>query len=477
MVACGGFVPTLVHYTSMISISKLAACCFVLLALPLWAQNPETVNPGTVLPDDSVALQNQIRHSKFDQVLPRVMRDNEIDMWIHVMRPWTPDPLRFELGSDAGIFIFTDRGEDRIERAVFAGHVDDADSYDVIARSLVELPTFVDGVITEQPGGDETDYLEFRFAGVGKFVAERDPRRIGVNFSEALGLSAASERAPLTDGLSHTDYSLLMDALGDTYAGRVVSAEHLIIDYLAGRVAEEIELYHQFGLIAADNLDREFGKVVPGVTELSELEGNVFRRDPDGFEFHAEDRQPYVLQPGDVFTILHGAGNRIFSSDLGGNAYLLREGETEAPPEIEEVWRVALEVRQMLLDNIVAGRTAGETLDLLIRKIEEAGYYYNPVDQYDPTADPNKTQVHLDVHAVGRSGLVAPRISPLGSDWEREMTIPVLHTFTFEYMIHMPVPAWGRGKHIYVAFHDGAVVTEDGVEFPYPPDPGIRLIR
>jgi len=461
----------------MTRLAKFAACCFVLLALPLRAQDPETVNPGTVLPDDSVALENQVRHSKFDQVLPRVMRDNEIDMWIHVMRPWTPDPLSFELGSDAGIFIFTDRGEDRIERTVFAGYVDDADAYDIIARPRAELPTFVDGVITEQPGGDETDYLEFRFDGVGEFVAERDPRRIGVNYAKDLGLSAATERAPLTDGLSHTDYGLLMEALGDTYGERVVSAEHLMLDYLAGRVAEEIELYHQFGLIAADNLDREFGKVVPGVTELSELEGNVFRRDPDGVEFHAEDPQPYVLQPGDVFTILHGAGNRIFSSDLGGNAYLLRDGETEAPPEIQRVWQAALDTRRILLDNIVAGRTAGETLDLLVRKIEEAGYYYNPVDQYDATADPSKTQVHLDVRAVSRSGLVAPRISPLGSDWEREMTIPVLHTFTFEYMIHMPVPAWGAGKHIYIAFHDGAVVTEDGVEFPYPPDPGIRLIR
>ncbi len=384
---------------SMTVLSKLAACCFVLLALPARAQNPETVDPGIVLPDDSVALENQVRHSKFDQVLPRVMRDNEIDMWIHVMRPWTPDPLRFEFGSDAGIFIFTDRGADRIERAVFAGAVGDVDAYDLVATPLVELPTFVDGVITEQPGGNETDYLEFRFDGVGEFVAERDPRRIGVNYAEALGLSAASERAPLTDGLSHTDYGLLMDAIGDTYAARVVSAEHLILDYLAGRVDEEIELYHQFGLIAADNLDREFGKVVPGVTELSDLEGNVFRRDPDGVEFHAQDPQPYVLRPGDVFTILHGAGNRIFSSDLGGNAYVLREGETEAPPEIQQVWQAALETRQILLENIVAGRTAGETLDLLIRKIEAAGYYYNPVDQYDPSADPYKTQVHLDRRA------------------------------------------------------------------------------
>lgn len=458
-------------------LSKLGACCLMLVALPSRAQIPETVNPGTVMPDDSVELENQVRHSKFDQVLPRVMRDNGIDMWIHVVRPWTPDPLSFELGGEEGIFIFTDRGGDRIERAVFAGAVEDPGAYDIIAHPIEELPTFVDGVITEQPGGFETDPLEARFDGVGEFVAERGPQRIGINYSDALGLAAASQARPLTDGLSHTDYTRLLHALGETYAERVVSAEHLILDYLAGRVAEEIELSHQFGLISAANLDREFGKVVPGVTQLREIEGNVFRRDPDGVEYHAEDEEPYVLQPGDVFTILHGAGNQIFYASLGGNAYLLREGETEAPPEIEAIWRAAADTRQILFDNIVAGRTAGETLDLLIEKIEEAGYYYNTIDQYDPTADPLKTQVHLDLHAEGRSGLVAPRISPLGDDWEREMTIPVLHTFTFEYMIHMPVPELGPGKHIYIAFHDGAVVTEDGVEFPYPPDQGIRLIR
>lgn len=64
----------------MTLLSKLTSCCLVLLALTLPAQNPETVNPGTALPDDSVALEQQIRHNKFDQVLPRVMRDNAIDM-------------------------------------------------------------------------------------------------------------------------------------------------------------------------------------------------------------------------------------------------------------------------------------------------------------------------------------------------------------------------------------------------------------
>ena len=41
----------------------------------------------------------------------------------------------------------------------------------------------------------------------------------------------------------------------------------------------------------------------------------------------------------------------------------------------------------------------------------------------------------------------------------------------------MPVPKWGNGKHLYIASHDGAVVTEEGVVLPYPPDQGIRIIR
>ena len=118
------------------------------------------------------------------------------------------------------------------------------------------------------------------------------------------------------------------------------------------------------------------------------------------------------------------------------------------------------------------------TLELMIRGLEEAGYVYIDRDRYDVTADPLKTQVHIDCHAVGRTGFVGPRISPFGQDWLREMTIPPLHTFTFEYMVHMPVPKWGPGKHLYIAYHDGVVCRPDeGVVFPYPPDKGIRIIK
>ena len=127
--------------------------------------------------------------------------------------------------------------------------------------------------------------------------------------------------------------------------------------------------------------------------------------------------------------------------------------------------------------NIVAGPTASETLEVLVDKLEEAGYVYIDTDEYDKSADPTKTQVHIDFHAIGRFVSVeeAPRISPIG--WGRYLKIPLYHTFSLEYMIHMPVPEWGPGKHLYICLHDGAIVTERGVELPARPAQEIHIIR
>ncbi len=58
-----------------------------------------------------------IRNAKLDLILPGAMRDNNVDMWIHVTRNGDPDPPVYEFWSTSGYLIFTDLG-DRIERAV-----------------------------------------------------------------------------------------------------------------------------------------------------------------------------------------------------------------------------------------------------------------------------------------------------------------------------------------------------------------------
>ena len=61
---------------------------------------------------------NQIRNDKFDLVLPEVMRENNIDMWIITNREGNFDPLYPDMGagyvSSTGYYVFTDQGEGRI---------------------------------------------------------------------------------------------------------------------------------------------------------------------------------------------------------------------------------------------------------------------------------------------------------------------------------------------------------------------------
>ncbi len=430
---------------------------------------------------DTVDLMNQIRREKFDLILPQIMRDNKIDMWMQVIRPGIPDPLAYEFGSNSGVFIFTDRNESRIERAVFDSDVIDPGAYDIIHGEVLQTSypaagsKIIEGFQIEQPGDLETE-LDYRFRDIGSFVAERDPKRIAVNFSEKLGNSIKSARSSLNDGLSYTDYLLLVKALGDNYTKRIVSAEYLITEYLARRVTQEIELYRQFGLIAAENLDKEFAKIVPGVTKLKDLQEDPYLKDRNGNKYHKSYAGDYEIQRGDLVTIFQGFGNRIMHASLLGTGYVLLEGETDLPQEFQQIWKHSMNVREILQIHIKAGHTTGELLKILINKVEEAGYFYIPVDQYDINADPEKTQVHFDIHAKGKREAI-PSISPLGPDWRRDMMIPLNHTFVFEYMIHMPVPEWGRENQLFLQFHDTAIVTENGIEFPSPPSQGIRLIN
>ena len=439
--------------------------------------------------DELKELINQIRRDKFDLILPQVMRENNIDMWIQVMREGNPDPMRDELGSNNGVFIFTDRGGDRIERAVI-GHrwkssdqstdripyldvVREGGAYDIIAEEVSRI---------EMPGGPKTEF-DHRFKDVGEFVAERDPKHIGVNYLEKLGPPEVYEFPRLrSDGISYTDYNLLVKALGDTYAKRIVSAEYLIYDYLTRPVPSEIVMFKKIRTVIAESLERDFAKIVPGVTKLSFPEGGGSVVDKDGNRRSGDS----VIRGGDLIRIAKGRQSHHYLDSewkfanfyeiMHGYGYVLREGETEPPPKIKKIWADALKVRKILEDNIKLGRTAGETFEILKRKIEEAGFIYVNRQLYNKDLDPEKTQVPLDVHAAGK-GVNAPRISPLGPDWQRDLILQPNHHFYFEYWVYIPMPEWGEERYLSLPFHDGAIVTERGVEYFSPPPTELRLIR
>ena len=103
-----------------------------------------------------------MRNDKLDLVLPGAMRDNNVDMWIHVTRNGDPDPPIYEFGSTSGYLIFTDLG-DRIERAVLGRRWKGEEPRVQNANDVVE-ESGACGIIVEAherielPGGPETEF-------------------------------------------------------------------------------------------------------------------------------------------------------------------------------------------------------------------------------------------------------------------------------------------------------------------------------
>src|SRR5688572_26031484 len=134
----------------------LAAVLLAVLAAPASAQEARR----------RWEIQRQIRLDKFEQVLPRAMRDNGIDMWIVAVKENHYDPLWNDLGrgyvSGVGYYVFTDRGGDRIERAALgpSGYLlNESGAYDIIASAST----------------------------LAEHVKQRDPKRIGLNMSDEIG--------------------------------------------------------------------------------------------------------------------------------------------------------------------------------------------------------------------------------------------------------------------------------------------------
>ena len=408
-------------------------------------------------------MMNQIRQDKFDLVLPEVMRENGVEMWITVNREGYNDPLTEDFGKgytgDWGYYIFTDRGGDRIERVALG-----------IGTHLIE----------ENGAYDSTTEGEFDLAA---FVAERDPKTIALNYAEHIGGA---------DGLTYTAWKHLNETLGEKYAQRFVSAQKLASDFRSRRVASEIAAFARAGEMSRNIAERAFSNevITPGKTTLAEVAWwmreqqfannlgtsfgmpSVYITGPDGFVALSDD---HVIQRGDFLAIDWGVGYLNFYTDIKRHAYVLKDGETALPESIQKAFDNGRAVRDIIKANIKAGITAGETFDLLNSKINAAGF--KVMETFNqPTDDPALIDVIIGCHSVGNLGHgIGPSIAWFNPERMTYMIHPS-NLFSIELFAYTAIPEWG-GKKLRIPLEDDAVVTERGVEWLYPANNKVLLIR
>lgn len=414
-----------------------------------------------------------IRQEKFDLILPGALRDNNVDMWIHVVESGRMDPLALDLGGwteyrawePVCYYIFTDRGGDRIERIILGGE-DLGGFYDI--------------------EGSSHDLL--------KIVVERNPDTIAINMSESLGIA---------NGLSHTSYLRLVESLGSRFSERLVSAENVITDFRVRRVQREVAAFAHILEIQRQVMEAALKRIEPGVSTPEDIgwwaadellaqgigpayqAANLFLPYMP-FTYMPRETADGVFNRGAFIMWDMGVGHLNFGTDIKRYAYVLNDDETDIPEGLKRAWEHGQQARDILKKTIKVGRTAGETHDAIVEAMESAGFISTPSDdrtsQYRDLmkglGDSDKFGFSVDMHTTGNTSVgdaaTGAQFAPWRSDRAHLMVQP-MHIFAFEFEFNAWIPEWK--KRVSINFEDNAIVTHNGVEYLSPINEDIIVIR
>lgn len=405
--------------------------------------------------------------AKFDTILPEVMRENHIDMWIIAVREGAVDqntamfpPAYTPL---YGYYVFTDRGGGRIERVTLRNQ----------GEELEHCGAF-DKVAVRQD--------------IRSFVAERNPKAIAIDTATELGTA---------DGLSHSMYEKLVKDLGEPYASRLVSAEKLVSEYRSLQTPEEIDAYTKAGEYSRDIAEEAFSNkvITPGKTTLRQVSdwmadqllkrglGDSFdipnvSLQRQGMKSHA-DSDDTVIEPGDLINVDWGVGYLNKWTDMKRTAYILKPGETAVPRGMQHAFELAVAVRETLAKTIKPGVTGGEML-IKVNEVVGAMPGYKTLSLDNPAAGmpgpgDSSTTVLIGCHSTGDLGH-GSGASVISWPLRKTYLLRPTQALVSEFFTSTPVPEWG-GQRISMALEDDTILTDDGVRFIYPPISHILLVH
>lgn len=389
---------------------------------------------------------------RLEKNLPLLMRKHDVDMWVIAMREYNEDPVFRALVSPTTfaarrrtIYIFHDRGPDAGVERVALGGTSQGGAYNAV-RATAQAP---DGRAAELWGKDQWDLF-------ARMVRERNPGRIAVNISHDHNFA---------DGLSAGEWEQMEEALGPDLAGRVVREPLLSIDYLAMRVPGMTPAYRRAQAIVHEIIGTAFSEVVivPGQTTTADVVWWMRQRVHDlgldswfqpsvsvqrrGVEM--SDSVAPVIQRGDVLHCDFGLVALGMATDTQHMAYVLLEGETEAPEGLQRALANSNRLQDILLEETRVGRSGNDILATVLERMRAEGLdgtmYTHPIGDHGHGAGP---LIGLWDYQTGVPGRGDPFVIP--GMW-----------FSTELQVTTPVPEWD-GQRVRMAQEEEAEVTLDG---------------
>ncbi len=355
----------------------------------------ETSNDFQTLPilseKERAIVEDELLEDRFQNLLPKLMDEAELDMWLLISREYNEDPILktmlpatwLNARRRTIIVFYRDKKNNTLERLAVA-------RYDI-------------GKSIKSAWNKEKEPNQWR--ALEKIIAERNPKKIGLNMSTHFNIA---------DGLVKTDYDELKANMPKTISDKFVSAEKLGIAWIETRTEKEMKYFRDLVKITHDIIDEAFSDAVitPGKTTTDDVVW--FMRDKVtelGLEtwFHptidvqrakavlksevesfSKGKPVDVIQMGDLIHCDFGITYLGLNTDCQQHGYLLKEDESDVPQYLKDAFKEGNRVQDILTSNMKFGRSGNEILLASLKQGKEEGLrpsiYTHPLGTYGHSA-------------------------------------------------------------------------------------------
>lgn len=325
---------------------------------------------AVLAPRDRIATENRILTERLEQLLPQLMAETKLDMWLVINREYAEDPVYFTLVPQP---TFAAR---RTTMLVFYRKADGS-----VERLSVNRYPFGAPYTSAWSGGD----LKQQWQALAQVITERNPQRIGMNVSTDW---------PVADGLTKAMHQSLLEVLPKDYGSRLVSSEQLVVRWMEQRTASELEIYPAIVSLARAVIAEAFSAkvITPGVTTTDDVAWYIRQRYealglpvwfmPDvnlqrqGQQCEAQApscSSQGVIQRGDVLHTDVGICYLKLCTDTQEMAYVLKVNETDAPLGLINALGTGNQWQDILTSQFKTGRTGNEVLAATIKESKKQG--------------------------------------------------------------------------------------------------------
>lgn len=399
---------------------------------------------------ERAALQERWLIERLDTLVPQLMRREGVDMWILIAGEYDEDPVLATMlpptwlsARRRTILVFHDRGAERgVER---------------LAVARYPAGSFASAWDPER----EPD----QWARLAAIVRERDPQRIAINVSDDF---------PLAGGLSAADRESLVRTLDRRHAARLVARDSLALGWLETRIPAELAVYPQILRISHAIIEEGLSEaaITPGATTTEDLAWwyrervaelgldtwfhpsvNVQRADSATFAIGTMGAgNPEIIRAGDLVHVDFGISYLGLATDNQRMAYVLRPGETDAPPGLRAGMDALVRARDSLVSELRPGRSGNEVLAAARHRAErerlQATFYTHPIG----------------THGHGAGAAIGLWDAQAGVPGKGDYPVRPDTLWSIELNVEHPVAEWG-GQRVRFMFEENGRLDAGGFQW------------